>query len=103
MHVNVVFFPGHAFVIYCSGDMCLILQSFVTIYTIRDYFDIMAKDRINKYMNVFLNMYQNGISDRAIKLLTKFTHVGFDKLRDCQLKHSGFEVIYYENQTKFEI
>jgi hypothetical protein len=97
-------FPGHAFVIYCSGDRCLILQSFVAIYTIRDFYDIMVKSRVNKYMNAFLNMYLNGISDRAIRLLSKFTHVGgFDQLRYCQLEQSGFEVIYHENQIKFEI
>jgi hypothetical protein len=94
-------FPGHAFVIYCSGDMCLILQSFVGVYTIRDFFDVMSNDKVNKFVNIFLNMYIHGIDDDAIRQLTKFTHVCFNKYRDCRLKDSFFEVIYHKNDTMF--
>jgi len=95
-------FPGHAFVIYCSNDSCAILQSFRGYYTINDFFDIMSRYKVNKFMNLFLDMYINGINDISIKQLSKFTHVCLDAIRNCKLENSKFEVLYYVSNIMFK-
>lgn len=96
-------FPGHAFIIYCSTDICFIIQSFANQYTIKDFFDIMTMEKVNKYMKVFTNMYIDGIDDNAIKQLNKFTHVKLDNSKGCRLKDSRFDIYCYQSNQKFSL
>lgn len=96
------YFPGHAFVIYCSGNIGVILQSFIGCYTIRDFFDIMPMKKIDKYMNVFADMHLNGTDEYVIKQLSKFTHVGFDRIKGCKMKSSRFNILFYQSDHAFK-
>lgn len=103
-HCTCCCFPGHAFIIYCSHDKCYIIQSFIKQYTIKDFFDLMDFDKVDKYMNIFADMITHGITDRTIKKLKKFTHTQHGiGVSGCKMKDSRFDVYCYENKHGFNI
>lgn len=95
-------FPGHAFVIYCSDYLCVILQSFIHCYTIRDFFDIIPRHKVNKYMNVFMEMYTCGINENTLNKLARLTHVCFNKYKDCKLEKSTILIFHCKNNQIFK-
>lgn len=95
-------FLGHAFLIYCSNDICYIIQSFISQYYVDDFFDTMTFEKIDKFMSTFADMYTNGINDKTLKQLHKFTHVNHEDIRNCELKGSEFQVYCFENEIGFK-
>jgi len=96
-------FPGRAFIIYCSNNMCAVIQSYVNVYTHRDFFDVMTTQKVIKCINSFQTMCKHGVNPHAIKQLSKITHVDHTNMLSCQLRGTEFRIRHLKSNTKFSI
>lgn len=96
-------FPGHALVIYCSNYMCAVIQSYVNVYTHRDFFDVLPVERVIKYVKSLQSMCINGMNTHAVKQLSKITHVDHTELSSCMMRGTEFRIRYFKSNTKFSI
>ncbi len=53
--------------------MCAVIQSYVNVYTHRDFFDVTNSQKVIKCINSFQSMCKNGVNPHAIKQLSKIT------------------------------
>lgn len=94
-------FPGHAFVIVCYDDLCVIIQSFFGIYHYNEQIGYIPKDTMREYLTRMQTMY--GMSDKkmnpqVINDLSSLTHVDLSQYNKCRLKESDMTLYYIEKK-----
>lgn len=98
-------FPGHAFIIVCYHDHCVIIQSFINTYDHRKYIEKIPKHVIARYLENINNIFAQDnkkMNPQMIDDLGKMTHVDLARYSDCNLSESSFSIYYVKKKSSLK-
>jgi len=92
-------FVGHAFLIACINNKCLIIQSYIGEYDHRKYFDIIQKDIMKENILKLRDMCVDRKMDaEGLKILSDITHIDLQYLSNCQLEGCRLSALHIKNK-----